>query len=168
MRKKYSSHKIIFYLFFFLFLSIDSPIIFAKQKASFPLIKGFVNDYTHTLSPPFKTSLEQKLKEYEKQTSNQLVVAIFNSLEGQNLENYSTRLFNHWGIGKKYKNNGVALIFFMQDRKVRLEVGRGLEEKLNHEKSQAILNGFVTPSFKEARYEEGIRLGVDKIIETLK
>ena len=56
----------------------------------------------------------------------------------------------------------------MQDRKVRLEVGRGLEEKLNHEKSQAILNGFVTPSFKEAKYEEGISLGLDKIIETLK
>src|SRR2546423_8077760 len=92
-----------------------------------PAPAGRVNDYAGLLPPADRERLESRLAERERATRAQVVVAIFRSLEGQSLEDFSIRLAQQWRIGQKSLDNGVILLVFVDDRKVRLEVGYGLE-----------------------------------------
>jgi uncharacterized protein len=122
-----------------------------------------VNDYAGALAPADRDRLEQKLIAREAGSRNQVVVAIFRSLEGESLEGYSIRLAQAWRIGQKGLDNGVIFLVFLDDRKMRIEVGYGLEGSLTDAISSSILRDVVAPRFREGRTADGIAAGLDAI-----
>jgi len=133
----------------------------------FPLLTGRVVDEAQLLSPEIKSQLESKLAAFEKETSVQLVVLSLHSLRGQEIEEYGTALGRHWGIGQKGKNNGLILIVVPDEKKVRIEVGYGLEEKVTDALSSSIIQTVMIPHFKQNDYAQGIAAGVDALLQVL-
>ena len=122
-----------------------------------------VNDYAGALSAGDRERLEQQLIGREATSRNQVVVAIFRSLEGESLEDYSIRLAKAWRIGQKGLDNGVIFLVFLDDRKMRIEVGYGLEASLTDAVSSSILRDVVAPRFREGRIADGIAAGLEAI-----
>jgi uncharacterized protein len=122
-----------------------------------------INDYAGALTASDRERLEDKLRQRERISSNQIVVAIFRSLEGESLEDYSVRLAQSWRIGRKGLDNGVVFLIFVNDRKMRIEVGYGLEANLTDAISSSILRDVVAPRFREGRLADGISAGLDAI-----
>jgi len=126
-----------------------------------------INDYANALSTAERARLEDLLRARERESSNQIVVAIFRSLEGENLEDYSIRLAQAWRIGQKGLDNGVIFLVFIDDRKMRLEVGYGLEPRLTDALSSQILRQAVAPRFREGKIAEGIGAGLTAIEQAI-
>ena len=126
-----------------------------------------VNDYAAALSPADRDRLEQKLVERERTSTNQVVVAIFRSLEGESLEDFSIRLAQAWRVGQKGLDNGVIFLVFLEDRRMRLEVGYGLEGVLTDAVSSSILSTVVAPRFREGRVADGIAAGLGAIDQAI-
>jgi uncharacterized protein len=122
-----------------------------------------VNDYAGALTPPERQRLERRLAERERGSSNQVAVAIFRALEGENLEDFTARLFQTWRLGQKDLDNGVLLVVFVDDRRTRIEVGYGLEGSLTDAIASSILSQEVAPRFRAGRFADGIEAGVDAI-----
>src|ERR1700736_3703416 len=97
------------------------------SAANYPRATGYVNDFAERLSPADRDALERKLRDYGRTTSIEVVVAIVPSLEGESVERYANGLFHAWGIGKRGKDNGVLFLWAPSERKLRIEVGSGLE-----------------------------------------
>ncbi|ESQ79873.1 YgcG family protein [Asticcacaulis sp. YBE204] len=135
-------------------------------------------DEAGLLSPQAEKGLDQKLKALETETSDQVVVVTVNSLNEQDIADFSLALANRWGIGQSgkvrdayghlHKDNGVILLVAPQEKRVRIEVGRGLEKIISNEKADAILQVDVLPLFQQNQYENGILSGSNAIIETLR
>ena len=140
----------------------------SKSVASQDKIKTYVTDKTGTLTSTQIKSLESKLAAFEKETSNQLVVWMEPSLDGNSVEDRSYELAEQNGIGQKDKNNGVLLYIAKNDRKLRIEVGYGLEGALTDALSSQIIRKEITPQFKKGNFFEGINAGVDAIIQATK
>src|SRR3989475_12850459 len=139
-------------------------------QAALPIPKapgGRINDYAGVLSAEDRARLEDKLRAREQGSSNQVVVAIFRSLQGESLEDYSIRLAQAWRIGQKGLDNGVILLVFIDDRKMRIEVGYGLEGNLTDAVSSSILRDVVAPRFREKRIADGIGAGLDAIDQAI-
>ncbi len=115
-----------------------------------------------------KSILEQKLAAYENNSSNQIVIVTLKSLDGYDISDYGYQLGRHWGIGQAKKNNGVLLIIAPNERKVRIEVGYGLEGALNDATANSIIQNDILPFFKTGNYFEGTSKGVDSIIKVTK
>jgi uncharacterized protein len=122
-----------------------------------------LNDYTGALTSAERDRLEARLAAHERQSSNQVVVAIFRSLSGESLEEYSVRLAQTWRVGQKGLDNGVVFLIFLDDRKMRLEVGYGLEATLTDAVAASIVRDVVAPRFRDGRLAEGIAAGLDAI-----
>jgi uncharacterized protein len=122
-----------------------------------------VNDYAGLLRPAEREQLESRLAERERATGAQVVVAIFRSLEGESLEDYSIRLAERWRIGQKGLDNGVILLIFVEDRKVRMEVGYGLEPVIPDIVAGTLIRDTLAPRFREGRYADGIRAVTDAV-----
>jgi uncharacterized protein len=140
----------------------------SKSIASQDQVKTYVTDRTGTLTSSQLKSLESKLAAFEKETSNQLVVWMEPSLDGNSVEDRSYELAEQNGIGQKGKNNGVLLYIAKDDRKLRIEVGYGLEGALTDALSSQIIRKEITPQFKKGNFFEGINAGVDAIIQATK
>jgi uncharacterized protein len=125
----------------------------------------YVTDETNTLTPSQISSLESKLSSFEKETSNQVVVYMIETLGGESLEETSHEIAEKNRIGQKGKDNGVLLFIVMKDRKLRIEVGYGLEGSLPDALADQIIRKEITPYFKQEKYYEGINAGVDAIIK---
>lgn len=130
--------------------------------------KGYVNDYTNTLTQEQASALESKIAAFEQESTNEIGVAIIDSLQGDYIEHFAVKLFEEWGIGKERKDNGVLILVAMSDRQMRIEVGYGLEGSLTDVEANWIVQNVMVPNFKENRYYEGIDQSVDKIIEITK
>ena len=128
----------------------------------------YVTDETGTLNANQITQLNNKLVSFNKTTSNQVLVYLIPSLNGESLEDYSIRLAEKNKIGKKDKNNGVLVLIVKDDRKIRIEVGYGLEGVLTDAMSSKIIRNDFTPQFKSGKYYEGIDKGIDAIIAVTK
>jgi uncharacterized protein len=129
---------------------------------------GRVTDQTGTLTSGQIAGLERKLADFEKETTNQVVVALLPSLQGESLEDYSIRLAEKWKIGQQGKSNGVILLIFKDDRRIRIEVGYGLEGALPDALSGTIIRDEIAPNFKGGHFFEGIQAGVDAIMAATK
>ena len=127
-----------------------------------------VSDFAGALLPADRDRLEARLAEREASSRNQVVVAIFRSLEGESLEDYSIRLAQAWRIGQKGLDNGVIFLVFLNDRKMRIEVGYGLEGALTDATSSSILSQVVAPRFREGKVADGIAAGLDAIDAAIK
>ena len=130
--------------------------------------QGYVSDYAGMLSGSQRAELEEKLHRFEEETSNQVVVAAFPSLEGDSLEDFSIRLAEAWKIGRKGKDNGAILLIFKNDRKVRIEVGYGLEGALPDATCKLIIENEIVPRFRAGNFDEGIERAVDAILAATK
>ena len=127
-----------------------------------------VSDFAGALAPADRDRLEARLVERERTSRNQVVVAIFRSLQGESLEDYSVRLAETWKVGQKGLDNGVIFLIFLEDRKMRIEVGYGLEGVLTDATSSAILSQEVAPRFREGKIAAGIAAGLDAIDAAIK
>lgn len=125
---------------------------------------GFVNDYANLFSTEQKSLLERKLSDFEATSTNEISVVTISSLEGDAVENYADKLFQEWGIGKPKTDNGVLLLIAKEDRKMRIEVGYGLEGALTDAISGSIMRTILTPAFREGDYYAGVNEAVEAII----
>jgi uncharacterized protein len=126
-----------------------------------------VSDYAGALAAADRDRLERQLSAREAASTNQVVVAVFRSLEGESLEGYSIRLAQAWRIGRKGLDNGVIFLVFLDDRKMRIEVGYGLEGSLTDAVASSILRDVVAPRFREGRTADGIAAGLEAIDRAL-
>ena len=117
---------------------------------------NYVNDYASLLSPEARERLEQRLRKLGAETSTQIIVATFPSLEDESLEDFTNRMYEAWRIGQKDNDNGVLLAIFVNERKVRIEVGYGLEGALPDALSGRIIRDEFVPQFRAGNPEQGI------------
>jgi uncharacterized protein len=134
---------------------------------SFPPLTGRIVDQANIIPPDTRSAIEPKLKDLEDKSGIQLVVATVTSLEGQEIEPYANQLFRTWKLGEKAKNNGVLLLVAPNERRVRIEVGYGLEGTLTDALSKIIISNAIAPRFKAGDYGGGITRGVDDVITVL-
>ena len=126
-----------------------------------------VNDYAFILSGEAGSAIEDTLSNFESKTTNQVVVAAFESLGEENLEDFSIRLAEKWRIGAKERDNGVILLIFKRDRQIRIEVGYGLEGALPDALCDSIIRNEIAPYFKKNDYDKGVMNGVAAIIKAI-
>ena len=137
------------------------------QTLGFPQLTGRVVDSANLLNPEQRAALEAKLKAHEDKTTDQVVVATVPSLGGTSVEDYANRLYRHWRLGQKAKNNGALLLVAPTERKVRIEVGYGLEGALTDALSGVIIRTAIAPRFKGGDFADGINAGVDAVLSVL-
>jgi len=157
------SGKILQFLLLLLSFSITA---FALDVPVHPT--GRVTDLTGTLSAQEIASLDQKLDTFERETTNQIAVLLIPSLEGDPLEDYSIRLAERWKIGQQGRNNGVILLIVKNDRKLRIEVGYGLEGALPDGLAGAIIRDEITPRFRNGQFYQGVDAGTNAIIAAIR
>jgi uncharacterized protein len=143
-----------------LFLLLPAAALAAPK---FPALTGRVVDDAELLSPAAEAKLDAELAALEQQTGHQLVVATLPSLQGYEIEDYGYQLLRTWGIGRKGEDDGVILIVAPKERKVRIEVGYGLEPVLTDALSSLIIQRAILPAFKAGNYEQGVVAGAEAI-----
>lgn len=136
-----------------------------ESSTKYPEPIGYVVDTSEVLSAETKASLTEKLK--NEDSIAQIAVVTIPSTQPITIEEYSINLSDKWKPGYKDKDNGILFIVATTDRKMRIEVGRGLEEKLNDSEAGIILRDTVTPYFKSGDWNGGVNAGVDAIIKAL-
>lgn len=148
---------------------------FSAIALDLPSPSGFVNDFAGLLKAEERAALEQTLKDFERQTSNEVVLTIVSSFQGMDRFSYSQELFTQWGIGQKDRNNGVLFIIgpkegfpFPKRGEAFINVGSGLEGALTDSISGAILRNEVFPDFKNNNYYAGIQKGINAIMQATK
>ncbi|MCX6790037.1 MAG: TPM domain-containing protein [Candidatus Kaiserbacteria bacterium] len=124
---------------------------------------GYVNDFAKVLRPDTKQALEAELTNFKQTTSNEITVATIPNMGGDYIENYAVKLFAEWGVGTKDKDNGVLLLLSIEEHKMRIEVGYGLEGALPDSIAQSILNNEMTPLLKAGDYDGAVTAGVRAI-----
>lgn len=139
----------------------------AAQAVSFPALDGRVVDEAGLLAPDVEAALAAQLEALENETGRQLVVATIADLQGYPIEDYGYQLGRAWGIGQKDVNDGVLLIVAPAERKVRIEVGYGLEPVVTDALATLIIRRAILPAFREGDMPRGIVQGTDALIEQL-
>jgi uncharacterized protein len=134
---------------------------------TFPALTGRVVDDAGMLSEGTRAVLTRELAELEAKTTHQLVVVTVKSLQGRSIEDYGVRLGRAWQIGQKGRNNGVLLIVAPNERKVRIEVGYGLEGELTDAVAKLIIEERILPNFRQGNMVGGIVGGTEEIIQVL-
>ena len=135
--------------------------------ADVPYLTGRVVDNAEILSPPARDRIAGLLKAHDEKTSNQIAVLTLPTLDGESVEVYATRVFEAWKLGQKGKDNGVLVVVVPKDRKMRIEVGYGLEGTLPDVAAARIIRNVMTPAFKAGDYDQGVGDGVAAIVATL-
>jgi len=146
--------------FFFIFSAIANAV-------EVPTLRGRVNDYAGVMQANQVQSLESQLAQLERDTGHQVVVLTIPTLDGEDIEGFSIRVAENWKIGKKGHDNGAILVVAVKDRRLRLEVGYGLEGLLPDAIAKRITADYIVPHFRQQDYAGGIVAGiaaVDKII----
>ncbi|WP_244493368.1 TPM domain-containing protein [Aureimonas sp. N4] len=134
---------------------------------TFPPLTGRVVDAAGLLDPATRAALTRELEAFETRSSDQVVVATVPDLQGYEIEDYGYRLGRAWGIGQKGENNGVILLVSRGDRRVRIEVGYGLEGTLTDALSRLVIEGDILPRFRANDYAGGIKAGTQAILQIL-
>ncbi len=129
-----------------------------------PPLGGRVNDLAGLLSPETRQRLEQKLAAFESETSNQVAVLTVPSLQGDTIEQFAIRVTDAWRLGQKGRDNGVLLVLAQAERKVRIEVGMGLQGVLPDITAARIIRETMTPSLKSGNFDQAFSAGVDGIM----
>ncbi len=156
-------------------LTIAAAVLLAAPN--YPKPTGHVNDFANIMSAGIRQQLESQLRDYKEKTSIELAVVTVASLEGEVIEDYTLGIAQSWGVGDKKKDNGIVLLIAPNERKMRIEVGYGMEPDLTDGQCGSILRNVITPYFKEsvnlptveknAKLTEGIVAGVGAILNGL-
>ena len=139
----------------------------AAQTLTFPALTGRVVDNAGLLSAPDRAALTESLANLEAKTTDQLVIVTLKSLQGTAIEDYGYQLGRRWQIGQKDKNNGALLIVAETEKKVRIDVGYGLEGTLTDAMTRFIIESSILPRFKTGDFAGGIKQGTDRIMQVL-
>ncbi len=139
--------------------------VFSQEEI--PILNHYVNDFTATLSVEQRLHLERKLKKYDDTTSNQIVILMISKLEGSDLFDYSIRVAEKNKIGRKGKDNGILILIVKDYRKVRIEVGYGLEEIIPDAVASSIIRNIMIPYFKAGNFFEGLDKGISTIQDAI-
>lgn len=130
-----------------------------------PAPKGFVTDETRTLSSATVGRLNSRLEQYERESSNQILVALFARMEtDSSVEDYTVRVAESWHVGQKGRNNGAVLFVFKQDRQIYIQVGYGLEPTLTDAVSHQIVENILKPRFRAGDFDGGVTAAVEAMI----
>jgi len=151
-------YKILTVLFLFSFIS-------GIFGADIPVLKHRVTDQCHLLSPREQQVLEEKLYNFETQTSTQVAVLIIPTTGRMSIEQYSIQVVEKWQLGQKGKDNGVLLVISIDDKRVRIEVGYGLEGVLTDLISSSIIRNEIAPHFRTGNFYRGIDAGISSIFQ---
>jgi uncharacterized protein len=145
---------------------VESSIAVA-QDYNFPKLAGRVVDEANIIDAATRADFEARLAELEAKTTSQFIIVTLRSLRGRTIEEYGYQLGRYWGIGQKGGNNGVLLVIAPNERKVRIEVGYGLEGTLTDAIASIIIQNSILPRFRANDYPGGIKRGVDDIIKVM-
>ena len=146
-------------------LLISLPVFSAP--INFPELTGRVVDNAGLIDAATEQELTQMLAAHEQSSTNQVVVVTVNDLQGTTIEDFGYQLGRTWGIGQKDADNGALLLVAKEERKVRIEVGYGLEGVLTDAVSSNIIHAIILPKFKQAQFNEGIKEGAQAIVAAL-
>ncbi len=141
------------------------PALAATGEVIPPKPDSYFNDYAHVTSPATAQRLNEELKQFEHDTSDQIVVAIYPKMESESsIEDYTVRVAQAWGVGQKERKNGAVLFVFIQDRKMYLQVGYGLEGALPDATAKQIIDQEIRPRFRNGDYDGGLTAAVNAIL----
>ena len=140
-------------------------LAFSKEPPPAPNPPRLVNDYVGVLSSSQIDALERKLVAYDDSSSTQIAIVIENSIEGDDIFEYSFRLAEKWGIGRQGKNNGVLIFIALQDRKLRIQTGYGAEGFLPDVMARRIIDQVIAPNFRNQDYYNGLNNATDIIMK---
>ncbi|MFC1599160.1 TPM domain-containing protein [Candidatus Omnitrophota bacterium] len=144
---------------FLSFLAIFSIAAVVFSQDNYPGTQGYVSDFSGVFSSQDKIKLEGLFLEIEQKTSAEVAVVILDTVKPYDIEGYAVGLFESWGIGKKGKDNGVLLLVAVKDRKLRIEVGYGLEGAIPDALAKQVIAQIIVPSFKQGDYAKGVTSG---------
>jgi uncharacterized protein len=148
-------------LFYVFFLSLNSYAL----ALNVPPLRGRVNDFAGMLPPNSAQQLEEQLRQFERDTGHQIVVLTIPSLEGDPIEDFGIRVGDAWKIGQKGIGNGVILVVAQKERRIRIEVGRGLEGIMPDAVASHIIRDVIAPRYRQGDYSGAIKAGIDSIIK---
>ena len=140
-----------------------SNAVFSLQVPSRP--SNYINDYAQVLSPTEQNTLNAQLQQFEKKTSNQIVVAIFPDLKNDALDDFTNRLEEQWKIGQKHKDNGILIVVFVKQHLIRIEVGYGLEGTVTDTMAGLIIRNTLAPNFKKGNYNAGLQQAINQLMD---
>jgi uncharacterized protein len=149
----------------YLLIGYSLLLPFSAHALDVPKLTGYVNDYANMVSSSARATLENELRSFEQTDSTQLVILTIPSLEGETIEDFSIKVAGTWKVGQKGKDNGILFIVSKEDRKTRIEVGRGLEGRLTDLLAGRILDLVVKPRFKRGDFDGGFITGVSSLID---
>lgn len=149
-------------LFSLTFLSWAKPGL--AQDISIAPPTGFINDRANIISEPTQQELEAKLENFKSETGHEIAVLTLGSLQGLSIETLAVEVFEDWGIGKAGQDNGLLLLIALSERKVKIEVGYGLEPYITDAEAGRIIRNVIAPEFKKQNYESGINQAIDRLI----
>ncbi len=129
---------------------------------------GYVNDFANVISDTTESELEVVLDAHEKETSNQVTVVTVSTLGDDYIEHYAVELFKEWGIGTEKNDNGILVLLAIEDRKVRIEVGYGLEGALPDSVADSIIRTKMVPALKNTDYDAAARDSVTAILSAIR
>lgn len=133
-----------------------------------PRLNGYINDHAGMIPASTELKLEQYLEKFEQTDSTQIAVLTINSLEGEDIAETGLRVAEQWQLGQKQSDNGLLLLIAKEDRKIRIEVGRGLEGRLTDLLAGRIIDGEISPHFKQGDFSGGIIAGVISMGEAVR
>ncbi len=137
------------------------------QEVFYPAVTNYVSDEFNVLKAETKLALVDTLTKFDSKDKGQVAVAIVKTIQPLTVEEYSIKLAEKWKVGYKGFDNGVILVLATEDRRVRIEVGRGVEDKITDGQAGRILDEKVVPFLKESKWDEGVTAGVNEIISRL-
>jgi uncharacterized protein len=146
-----------------LFSVLSISFLQAQNVLPKPNPAKLVTDVAGVLSAEQKTILENKLVALDDSSSNQIAIVLVKTLDGYPIEEYATKLFRDWGIGNKKTNNGVLILASIEERKIRIEVGYGLEGAIPDITTASIIRNDIVPSFKTGEFYHALDLAVNSL-----
>ncbi len=146
---------------------IAASIFVLAAIASPPVPTHYVTDTANALSATAQAQIETQLRDFKSKTGDQVIVWIGQTTGGEPLEQWTVNAAERWRAGRKGKDNGAVLFVFMQDHKIRIEVGYGLEDKLTDAESARIISGAVTPAMRKGDVDGAVQSGVDGMLNAI-
>lgn len=146
-------------------LAFFAPV--AAQEAVVPYLTGRVVDNAEILSPGTRQRLTEVLRQHEQKTGNQIAVLTVPTIHGESIEEYAVKVFEQWKLGQKGKDNGVLVVIVPEDRRMRIEVGYGLEGVVTDAYASRIIRDIMTPRFRERDFNGGTMSGVSALVAQL-
>lgn len=150
-----------------LLLLAGSASYCVAQEEPFPKPVGFVNDYAKVMTSAKRADMDRLLGRLNEKSGIEIVVVTLKTFRPMTIEQYAVELFQKWGIGESGKDNGILILVAVEDRKVRIEVGYGLEGVVTDAQSKVIINDLMLPAFRQGNYNLGISSGAVMILRII-